>query len=662
MSILSFNDLSQSFGAFDLFSGISGSIAQGDKIGLVGPNGVGKTTLLQILVGQVSSPDGSISMAKETRVGYLRQEAMQAFKGRETYTVQAEMERVFAHLHALRDELTRLEGEMAERPEDGEVLERYSTLQVRYERAGGYDYGQRIKRMLDGLGFEPEHWQTPLEHLSGGQRTRALLARLLLEEPELLILDEPTNHLDIDAVEWLEGLLNVWEGAILIVSHDRYFLDRVATTIWEMSATHIETYRGNYSAYTTQREERWERRAKELEAEQARLEKEMDYIRKNIAGQRTSQAKGKLKRLNRELGVDGQAFKLWRTEEKLKAFKSQRVRPTGKAFKLELESSNRSGNIVLRTKDLTVGYPSKTLFAADDIELTRLECAALIGPNGSGKSTFLKTILEEHRPLDGEVKLGASLNIGYFSQAHDSLNLENTVLDELLRHHHMATSEARSYLGRFLFSGEDVLKKVSTLSGGERGRLALSILALERANFLLLDEPTNHLDIPAQELLQAVLEQFDGTILMVSHDRYLIDQLATQIWAVSEDHLTVTNGSYQEYLTRRAAERERAKAAEAQESAKAAAAREAARQAESDQDEAPKRSKNEQRKFEAALADIENQIEAAELRLETLGEALQAASAAQDFDKIQQVTIEYEAAQAEVDTLMEAWEEMEAQR
>ncbi|MEM9543654.1 MAG: ATP-binding cassette domain-containing protein [Cyanobacteria bacterium P01_E01_bin.42] len=384
MSILTFNDLSQSFGAFDLFSGISGSIEKGGKIGLVGPNGIGKTTLLRILVDSTSPKTGSINLARGTRIGYLRQEAMLAFKGREHFTVRQEMERIFEHLTQMAADLETLENRMADEPSNEEILEQYSQLQQTYEAAGGYDYDQRIKRILDGLGFEPENWDTQLDHLSGGQRTRALLARLLLEEPDLLILDEPTNHLDIAAVEWLEGMLNAWDGAILIVSHDRYFLDTVATMIWEMSATEIEVYRGNYTAYANQREERWERRRKELEAEQAELEKEMDYIRKNIAGQRTSQAKGKWKRLNDKLVVDGQALVMWKTEEKVKQFLSQRVNSQRPQFKFQLKSANRSGNIVLRTKDLAVGFPGTTLFTADDIELLRLEVAALIGPNGSG--------------------------------------------------------------------------------------------------------------------------------------------------------------------------------------------------------------------------------------------------------------------------------------
>ncbi|MDJ0755551.1 MAG: ABC-F family ATP-binding cassette domain-containing protein [Ardenticatenaceae bacterium] len=648
MSVLSFHQLTQSFGAFDLFQGVTGSVPNDGRIGLVGPNGVGKTTLLQILAGIEPPTTGDVHLARRTRLGYLRQEAMEAFQGRERTTVHDEMRRVFAHLQEEAAELRDMENRMAAGDHSEELLHTYSQAQMRFEAAGGYDYELRIQQVLDGLGFDRENWETPLDHLSGGQRTRALLARLLLEEPDLLVLDEPTNHLDIEAVEWLEGRLNIWEGAVLIVSHDRYFLDKVVNMIWELSADGLEVYRGNYSAYTTQRVERWERRRKELAAEQARLEKEMDYIRRNIASQRTSQAKGKLKRLNATLGVDGKAFKLWRTEEKLKEFKSQRVSADAKTFRLNLGTAGRSGHIVLRTDDVVVGYPGQVLFKADDIELTRLECAALIGPNGSGKTTFLKTILGDLPPLDGAVAPGASLQIGYFSQAHDALNLDNTILDELLRHQEMPISEARSYLGQYLFSGDDVQKKVSTLSGGERGRLALAILALQQANFLLLDEPTNHLDIASQELLQSVLERFEGTILMVSHDRYLIDRLATQIWSLGNGRLEVFGGSYQEYVTAREAEKARQKEA-------------AVLQKPQSRSSAPQNgdgglSKNEQRRLAEAIQLIETQIEAAEARLAAVGVELQAASEAQDFAAVQTKSEEFSQLEGELETLMTQWE------
>ena len=655
MSILTFHNLAQSFGAFDLFQNISGTLSHGDKIGLVGPNGVGKTTLVHALVGEKRPTSGDVHLAKNTQIGYLHQEALHAFQASAKSHVYDEMLRVFETLRAQAAELEEMATKMAEGAADEALLNNYSQAQIAFEMAGGYDYERRIQQVLIGLGFSEANWHTPIQHLSGGQKTRALLARLLLEQPDLLVLDEPTNHLDINAVEWLEGMLNIWEGTVLIVSHDRYFLDKVAKTIWEMSASQLEVYKGNYTAYTSQREERWERRRKELDANQARLAKEMDYIRRNIAGQRTSQAKGKLKRLNAELGVDGKALKLWRTEDTLRSYQGQQAGLEAQTFNLQLKSEMRSGKLVLRTYDLQVGYNDEALFTAEDLELTRLECAALIGPNGSGKTTFLKTVLENHPAVAGEAKLGASLKVGYFSQAHDSLNLDNTVLDELLRHQHMLISEARSYLGQYLFSGEDVEKPVSALSGGERGRLALAILALQDANFLLLDEPTNHLDIRSQELLQAVLEAFDGTILMVSHDRYLINELATQVWVVDPDsgRMRVYAGTYQDYLATR--ERERVAA---QTKAQAIKAKEKPKQLKTAEASKPTRSKNEQRRLEEALAQVETEIEEIELAKEEASAQLQAASAAQDFDKIKGKSIEYSELEAQLEQLMDRWAEL----
>lgn len=671
MSSLTFNNLAQNFGAFDLFGGISGAVPNDGKIGLVGPNGVGKTTLLRLLTGQERPKTGTINLANTAKMGFLQQEAMNAFVDRENHTVREEMLAVFHYLQDQAAELRQMEEAMTAADVDDELVERYGHALEEFEQAGGYDYEIRIKRVLDGLGFDPENWDTPLYQLSGGQKTRALLARLLLERPNLLILDEPTNHLDVQAIEWLEGTLKNWDGAVLIVSHDRYFLDRVVNMIWEMSSTQIEEYRGNYSAYVQQRAERWERREKEYAMLRERLDKEIDFIKRNIAGQNTRIAMGKLRRLTRDLKaieVGGIALlnsgKNWsqmgvgtqrpmspaEAEERIKQLPRPIYRP--QIPHLVLESTQRSGNIVLRTRDLQVGYPNAPLFDADDIELLRLERAALIGPNGAGKTTFLKTVLGDLDPLRGETQLGASLNVAYFSQAHDSLDLDNTLLDELTRHQPMMVSEARSYLGQYLFSGDDVYKKVVSLSGGERGRLALAILALQKANLLLLDEPTNHLDLPSQELLQTVLERFDGTILMVSHDRYLIDHLATQIWSIEDQRLDVFNGRYQDFLVAKAA------AAEAATAKKQAVSKAAFPKKIEAANGRPKLSKNEQRKRAEALAGVEERIEAAEQQLEIVAAELQAASEAQNFDKIQAKSLEYSTLEADLETLLTEWEKL----
>ncbi len=566
MSILSAHDLSQQFGAFTVFSGVTISIPRGSKIGLVGPNGIGKTSLLRILARLELPYTGDVAVALGTRIGYLRQEAMEAFAQRD-HSLLDEMLTVFADLQAQEAELRALEHAIAANPTP-ELLDHYGTLQEAFAHAGGYDYDVRIEQTLGGLGFHQQHYDTPLSHFSGGQKTRALLARLLLEQPDLLILDEPTNHLDVKAVEWLEKALYKWDGALLIVSHDRYFLDRTVNTIWEMSRTGIESYRGNYSAYLRQRQERWERRDKVYTEEMERLGREIDYIKRNIARASTNaQAVGRLKRLTRELiairelgltqfksakswmhlGIGNPGMMtIYEAEQAYKALQPPNARQP--RMNMRLKPGERGGDLVLRAHKLCVGYPSTPLFDADDIMLTRREIAALIGGNGTGKTTFLKTLTGELDPLAGKLHLGINVKVGYFSQAHEGLEAENTVLDELIRHKPMRPGEARDILGRYLFRNDDVFKRVADLSGGERGRLALAILALQGANFLLLDEPTNHLDIQAQEVLQEVLEGFDGTILLVSHDRYLIATLATQIWQIEDGHLRVFAGSYEEFV------------------------------------------------------------------------------------------------------------------
>ena len=677
MAILSASNVGQSFGEYDVFGGVTVSIPYDGKVGLVGPNGVGKTTLLLILAGQATPSSGQVHVAKGSRIGYLSQESSDAFIGQSAnQTVFDEMIAVFEPLKALEARLRQLEADMAADELHDALLEEYSRLQVEYEIGGGYEYETRVRMVLTGLGFRPDSWQQPLTQLSGGQKTRVLLGRLLLETPDLLILDEPTNHLDVQAIEWLENTLTTWAGAVLVVSHDRYFLDRVANTIWEMSTAGMETYRGNYSAYLTQRQDRWERLQREYETFQERIAKEMDFIRRNIAGQRTQMAWGKLSRLSREVeavragglaAIGDLSSKGWSrisdeldlrrpaaTLSELQAAVAALPAPTRPpVVNMRLNAAYRSGKIVLRATDLAVGYPGRPLFTVEELELHRLETAALIGPNGTGKTTFLKVILGLLEPLAGNLSLGASLKVGYFAQAQEALNPEATVLDELLRHKEMLISEARNYLARYLFRGDEVFSRISTLSGGERARLALAILVLEEANFLLLDEPTNHLDIPSQEVLQAALESFDGTILLVTHDRYLVDRLASQIWALQQDdgplRLEVFDGPYRDYLAARAA--------------KPVVAEVEAPSTNGDGTAAPNRlSKNELRKRAEALEKLEADITATEDAITRLAEALQSAAAAQDFGELQRLTAEYEATERKLEQLFSEWETMTHER
>ena len=536
MPLLTAVNLSKSFGPVEIFPEISFSVPHRARIGLVGPNGVGKTTLLRILIDEEEASSGSVHRARGIRIGYLPQEAVLE----SARNVWEECLTVFDHLVHMQQELHQLERALSDDPASKELMESYGSVQTRFERAGGYEYETRVRITLSGLGFDRVDEKRPVAQLSGGQRTRVMLAKLLLSEPDLLLLDEPTNHLDISAVEWLESFFKDWHGGVLIVSHDRYFLDQVTNQTWEMTPA-LEEYRGNYSAFLAQREERYKRRLEEYEAQQEFIEKEEDYIRRNIAGQNTRQAQGRRKRLERMLD-------------------EARLTPpqTRRTLRIDLRSSGRSGDLVLRTRSLEVGYADegKPLFSVDDLVLVRGECAAIIGPNGAGKTTFLKTILEQIPPYSGETILGASLQIGYFAQAHEGLHADWTLMDEIqAMRPKWLPAEIRDYLARFLFTGDDVFKEVNLLSGGERGRLALACLALQGANLMLLDEPTNHLDLPSQEILQAILAQFQGTILLVSHDRYLIDALASQVWEVlpGERKLNIFKGTYSEYRAARQA-------------------------------------------------------------------------------------------------------------
>lgn len=667
MALITVSSLTKSYGATDIFANLTLSIEKGSRLGIVGPNGVGKTMLLRILAGEDESSKGIVTRSRGVRSGYLSQEADFQMDG----TLWDACHSVFENLIKQQNELHRLEELMATNPE---VMEEYGKLQQDFEHAGGYTYETRIKQVLTGLGFDTDDYELSLEHLSGGQRTRAFLARLLLSDPDLLLLDEPTNHLDIRAVEWLEGYLSQWEGAAVIVSHDRYFLDKVSNIIFEMLPGTSETYNGNYTAYLKQREERIARRQEVFESEKEKLNKEMEYIRKNVAGQNVLQAKGRLKRLSRlvqaieQVGFEAALNQKWsETADEISVTTSiMSVEEAGRRINalrspvrtlpnlhLRLGSEKRSGDSVIRTKDLEVGFPDKFLFKSPNIELRRQDCAALIGPNGAGKSTFLKTILGQFEPLAGEVILGASLHIGYFAQAHEGLDPNKTLLEEIDSiMPNWLPGQIRDYLGKYMFSGEDVYKKVSMLSGGERGRLALSKLALQDTNLLLLDEPTNHLDIPSQEVLESVLEDYKGTILLITHDRYLVDAVATQIWEIDPDdgHMTVFKGTYSELR----AEREQ-KVYEtfmaAQNGSKTTG------QKLKVEVKKPKAEMKEERRKVAQLQQLENQIAELESTLANL--AFQLESPMLKSDDVVKISKEYERVQKEMDVKLVEWEGMQ---
>ena len=659
MSLVTGTHLAKAYGAEDIFAGVSVAIPHGARIALVGSNGSGKTTLLRILAGLEEPSQGEVYRAKGVGVGYLPQEAALYSEG----TLWEEMLTAFANLRAREAELSQLEAAMADlahASRDG-VMEKYGPLQHQFELDGGYAYENKIRQVLTGLNFEPDDYHKPVEILSGGQKTRALLGRLLLESPDLLILDEPTNHLDIHAVEWLENWIGEWGGAAVVVSHDRYFLDQTVDAVWEMQFGALEEYRGNYSAYLTQRAERRARRLAEYQAQQERVAREQEYIRRNIAGQNTKQAQGRRRRLESLLAgpkaQTGRSAQVYgRVDER--AFRPQEAQ----TIKLRIETDLRSGDRVIETKDLAVGYQDpkgrsgdgKVLFRAPDVLLWREECAALVGPNGAGKTTFLKTLLGEIAPLEGSVKLGSSLKVGYFAQAHERLNPENTVLDEVRLTRELPLGQARDYLAKFLFTGDDVFKKVAVLSGGERGRLALAKLALEGANLLLLDEPTNHLDIPSQEILEAVLADFPGTILLVSHDRYLIDALATQVWSVEGGALEVFKGSWSEYVAwKEAMQNPKSQIPSSKGQGTRGKEEGAGGGGQVNQQSAIKKQKSLERRRAARLSELENSIAALERRMAELTTDLEAAGA--DIARVKALGEEYAQVEAELAARMEAW-------
>jgi ATP-binding cassette subfamily F protein 3 len=640
MSLLTAQNLGKSFGPDDIFEGITLSIPRRARIAIVGANGVGKTTLLRILIGEDFPTEGAIFPAKDLTIGYLPQEATLATEG----TLWETCLPAFTDLIEMQADLEACMAAMSDPAQAEEAVARYGSLEQTFERRGGYTYEVRIKQTLTGLGFDEKDYHRPINQLSGGQRTRALLAQLLLEDPDLLMLDEPTNHLDIQAVEWLESFLKDWNGALVVVSHDRYFLDQVANTIWEMTPA-LEVYRGNYSAYLTQREERYARRLAEYKAQTAFIEKEQEYIRRNIAGQNTSQAKGRQRRLERLL-------------------EDARLAPPPnepRRMHINLNTKGRSGDLVLRTHNLQVGYhdEGRPLFDCPDLTLIRQECAAIIGPNGAGKTTFLKTILEQIPPYSGTVQLGASLEIGYFAQAHEGLDPNKTLMQEISSvAPNLLPAEIRSYLAKFLFTGDDVFRRVRTLSGGERGRLALAKLSLSDSNLLLLDEPTNHLDLPTQEVLESVLSNFPGTILLVSHDRYLIDSLGSQIWEVEPrgQKMQVFKGSYTQFKAYKIKLQEQAQAA-----AEAKRASRMAAHAESAQTEAPRRmlSKYERKQLRKRMSEIEREVQALEDQQALISRRLE--DPPEDPDQVLKLGAQYVELQEKMETLLAEWGRLEEQ-
>jgi ATP-binding cassette, subfamily F, member 3 len=523
MPLITLSGVTKHFGAEQILDDVSLQIERGDHVGLVGSNGAGKSTLLRIIAG-VEEPDaGTVTRARGLLLSYLPQEPEFV----ETDTLYELMLDVFKGVIEAQERIRSLEDEMTRGHDSDALMEEYGRLQAVVEHAG-YDYRAQIERVLTGLGLPAETWYMPVANLSGGQRTRANLGRTLLAEADVLLLDEPTNHLDIPAVEWLEAYLRELKRAFVIVAHDRYLLDRVTRRTLELAQRRVTSYDAPYARYLELRAERMERRRQEYEAQQEQIAKTEEFIRRYGAGQRYKEARGRQKRLDR----------LERIE------RPQEESPVH----LALKGPARSGEIVLELRDLVVGYPGKPLIRLPaEVTLRRGDHVALVGPNGAGKTTLLRTLVNAIPPLEGTLRWGAKTDIGYYSQSLGQLDDRRTVLEEIQRTKPLGEEDGRNYLGQFLFSGDDVFKPIAVLSGGEKSRVALAKLILEESNVLVLDEPTNHLDIASREALQKVLSGFTGTLLFVSHDRYLIDRLAAQLWVVRDGGMKRFAGTYSEY-------------------------------------------------------------------------------------------------------------------
>ena len=629
MSLITGGGVGKYYGAHDVFKNISFSIEHDDRIGLVGPNGEGKTTLLRLLAGLEELTEGKIQGKRGLRIGYLPQDPPLL----SDVTLWQSMLEVFAEVRRMEAELQKLAGRLESNGDSDALLEQYSALQAEFERREGYTYEQRIRTVLTGLGFAEKHFEHPLSHLSGGQRTRALLARLLLEGPELLLLDEPTNHLDLQAVEWLESWVQTFKGSLLIVSHDRYFLAAVTNRTWEMAFKTLEVYRGNYSSYVRQREERYKQRLKQWGAQQEYIAKTEDFVRRYMAGQRTKEAQGRRTRLERFM----------RDEAIDRPQRPQHIR-------VRLNPTKRSGDIVLQFDKLVVGYePDRPILQVPDHELRRGQRVAVVGPNGAGKTTLMRSILSELEPLSGEIRLGASLQVGYLSQTHDYMNAEMRVLDALLQvKPEMRAEQARTLLGSFLFRGDDVFKQINELSGGQRSRVALARLAVQESNLLVLDEPTNHLDITSQEILQEVLQGFTGTLILVSHDRYLIQALANHIWVVEEGDLHFLEGGWEEYVSWRSV------GAAAVAEQKAGEDRQTQRRVQKE----VRRSRKQVEKLAGRQKKVEGGIQGLEDKLSALSEKIGRAGEAQDMDQVHQLGGEYRQIEKRLEGLWGEWEEL----
>ncbi|KXT67477.1 ABC-F family ATP-binding cassette domain-containing protein [Streptococcus lutetiensis] len=633
MIILQGNKIERSFSGDVLFDNINIQVDEKDRIALVGRNGAGKSTLLKILVGEEAPTSGEINTKRDLSLSYLAQDS----RFESENTIFDEMLHVFDDVRSMESRLRKMEMQMAELTGDAfdKLMSDYDRLSEEFRVKGGFTYEAEIKAILNGFKFDESMWQMKISELSGGQNTRLALAKMLLEKPELLVLDEPTNHLDIETIAWLENYLVNYQGALIIVSHDRYFLDKVATVTLDLTKHSLDRYVGNYSKFMDLKAEKLALEAKNYEKQAKEIAKLEDFVQRNLVrASTTKRAQARRKQLEKMERLD---------------------KPSAgqKSANMTFHADKVSGNVVLTVADAAIGYDDQILSEPINIDVKKFDAIAIVGPNGIGKSTLIKSIVGQIPFIKGTSTYGANVEVGYYDQTQSNLTHTNTVLDELWNDFSTTPEvEIRNRLGAFLFSGDDVKKSVSMLSGGERARLLLAKLSMQNNNFLILDEPTNHLDIDSKEVLEDALIDFDGTLLFVSHDRYFINRVATKVLEISEEGSTLYLGDYDYYLEKKAELEElaRLKAEEAQEKITVVVEK-----APANDYQAQKANQKELRKLTRRITEIENQLEEIEAREEELNQAMLATNEASELIDLQK---ELDELTEQQENLVLEWEEL----
>ncbi len=633
MIILQANKIERSFAGEVLFDNISLQVDERDRIALVGKNGAGKSTLLKILVGEEEPTSGEINKKRDLSLSYLAQDS----RFESSNTIYDEMLHVFDDLRKTEKTLRQMELEMGEKTgaDLEKLMQDYDRLSEEFRQAGGFTYEADIRAILNGFKFDESMWQMKIEELSGGQNTRLALAKMLLEKPNLLVLDEPTNHLDIETIAWLENYLVNYSGALLIVSHDRYFLDKVATITLDLTKHSLDRYVGNYSSFVEQKEQKLLTEAKNYEKQQKEIAALEDFVNRNLVrASTTKRAQSRRKQLEKMERLD-------------------KPEAGTKSAHMTFHSDKTSGNVVLTVEEAAVGYDDQILSEPINLDIRKMNAVAIVGPNGIGKSTLIKSIVGQIPFIKGEARFGANVEVGYYDQTQSKLTPHNSVLDELWNDFKLTPEvEIRNRLGAFLFSGDDVKKTVGMLSGGERARLLLAKLSMENNNFLILDEPTNHLDIDSKEVLENALIDFDGTLLFVSHDRYFINRVATQVLELSEEGSTLYLGDYDYYLEKKA-ELEALAAAQAE-----AVPVSSTEEVTSNDYHLQKQNQKELRKITRRIEQLEAEMEELDQKIQDITETMHSTNDAADLVQLQsdldQLTVQQEA-------VMEEWAELSEQ-